>query len=215
MTSNETLNATYKPSTSTAADQEDYLIAVLQPTTANMNDNTTIRQSPANISQVQGSVKRFHRTLTEQVRAPKSQLQQNHNRTITSKTTSYHGRYDAQRIYSPGTRYTRMVTPVTSAGGTRTTSSHREFGETPQQHTHTHTTNQQATTTDGTTVPSSDLDNARHTTGESLLGIANRVVQAGTIRRMTRPESATSSSATFSAEQTHSSDRPQDRRTNT
>lgn len=117
------------------SDQEDHLIAVVQPTTANMDDNTTIRQSPANISQVQGSVKRFHRTLTEQVRAPKSQLQQNHNRTITSKTTSYHGRYDAQRIYSPGTRYTRTVTPVTSAGGTRTTSSHREFGETPQQHT--------------------------------------------------------------------------------
>ena len=128
MTSNKTLNATYKPSTSTAADQEDYLIAVLQPTTANMNDNTTIRQSPANISQVQGSVKRFHRTLTEQVRAPKSQLQQNHNRTITSKTTSYHGRYDAQRIYSPGTR-----PPVAQGPPAATVSSVKHHNNT---HTH-------------------------------------------------------------------------------
>ena len=135
MTSNETLNATYKPSTSTAADQEDYLIAVLQPTTANMDDNATIRQSPANISQVQGSVKRFHRTLTEQVRAPKSQLQQNHNRTITSKTTSYHGRYDAQRIYSPGTR-----PPVAQGPPAATVSSVKHHNNT---HTHTLPTSKQ------------------------------------------------------------------------
>ena len=59
------------------SDQEDFLIALLKMTAAAVG-NIAVRQSPAYTSQAQGSVERFHRTLLEQVRALKLELENNY-----------------------------------------------------------------------------------------------------------------------------------------
>ena len=72
-------------STILQSDQEDHLIALLQTAASKMGGNITVRQSPTYSSQAQGSVERFHRTLMGQIRTLRAQLQQNYDRTITSK----------------------------------------------------------------------------------------------------------------------------------
>ena len=72
-------------STVLQTDQEDHLIALLKATASRMGGNISVRQAPAYSPQSQGSVERFHRTLMGQVRALKSQLQQNYNITIHSQ----------------------------------------------------------------------------------------------------------------------------------
>ena len=67
------------------SDNEDFLIALLKAAATAMGSNIAVRQSPAYTSQAQGSVERFHRTLVEQVRAHKLQLENNYNTRLTSK----------------------------------------------------------------------------------------------------------------------------------
>ena len=165
--------------------QEDHLIALLQTAAAKMGRNITVRQSPTYTSQAQVSVERFHRTLMGQVRTLKAQLQQNYDRTITSK----------HPIVPWLVRHTACLLnkyAVHADGNTsyfrRLNKDHRqplcEFGETVQ---HLLPTNKQVPKMEQRFYPAIWLGRDT-TTGETLLGIANRVVRARTIRRMPRPE---------------------------
>ena len=72
-------------STILQSEQEDHLIALPKTAESKMGGNISVRQSPAYRSQAQGSVERFHLTLMGQSRTHRAQLQQNYDRTITSK----------------------------------------------------------------------------------------------------------------------------------
>ena len=65
------------------SDQEDFLMALLKMTTTAIA-NIGVRQSPAYISQAQGSVERFRRTLMGQIRSLKLQLENNYGIHLTS-----------------------------------------------------------------------------------------------------------------------------------
>ena len=172
-------------STILQSDQEDHLVALLQTAAAKMGGNITVRQSPAYTSQAQGSVERFHRTLMGQVRTLKAQLQQNYDRTITSKHPIVpwlvrHTAYLLNRyaVHADGnTSYFR-----------RWHKNHQqplcEFGETVQ---YLLPTNKQLPKMEQRFFPAIWLGRDT-TTGETLLGITNKVVRARTIRRMPYPE---------------------------
>ena len=59
------------------SDQKDFLKALLKMT-ATAVGNIALRQAPACTSQAQGSVERFHRTLMEQIRTLKLQIENNY-----------------------------------------------------------------------------------------------------------------------------------------
>ena len=167
------------------SDQEDHLIALLKTVAAKMGGNITVRQAPTYTSQAQGSVERFHRTLMGQFRTLKAQLQHNYDRTITSKHPIVpwlvrHTAYLLNRyaVHADGnTSYFR-----------RWHKDHRhplcEFGETVQ---YLLPTSKQLPKMEQRFFPAIWLGRDT-TTGETLLGIANKVIRARTIRRMPRPE---------------------------
>ena len=72
-------------STILQSDQEDHLIALLHTAASKMGGNITIRQSPAYSSQAQGRIERFQSNRDGTNQNTESQLQQNYDRTSTSK----------------------------------------------------------------------------------------------------------------------------------
>ena len=167
------------------SDQEDHLIALLKTVAAKMGGNITVRQAPTYTSQAQGSVERFHRTLMGQFRTLKAQLQHNYDRTITSKhpIVPWLVRHTAYLL----NRYAVHVDGNTSYFR-RWHKDHRhplcEFGETVQ---YLLPTSKQLPKMEQRFFPAIWLGRDT-TTGETLLGIANKVIRARTIRRMPRPE---------------------------
>ena len=172
-------------STILQSDQEDHLIALLQTVASKMGGNITVRQSPAYTSQAQGSVERFHRTLMGQIRTLRAQLQQNYDRTITSKhpIVPWLVRHTAYLL----NRYATHADGNTSYFR-RWNKDHRapicEFGETVQ---YLLPTVKQLPKMEQRFFKATWL--GRDTaTGETLLGISNKVIRARTIRRMPKPE---------------------------
>ena len=172
-------------STILQSDQEDHLIALLQTAAAKMGGNITVRQSPTYTSQAQGSVERFHRTLMGQVRTIRAQLQQNYDRTITSKHPIVpwlvrHTAYLLNRyaVHADGnTSYFRRWNK-------KHTHPLCEFGETVQ---YLLPTSKQLPKMEQRFFQAIWLGRDT-TTGETLLGISGKVVRARTIRRMPFPE---------------------------
>ena len=172
-------------STILQSDQEDHLIALLQTVASKMGGNITVRQSPTYTSQAQGSVERFHRTLMGQIRTLRAQLQQNYDRTITSKhpIVPWLVRHTAYRL----NRYATHADGNTSYFR-RWNKDHRapicEFGETVQ---YLLPAVKQLPKMEQRFFKAIWL--GRDTaTGETLLGISNKVIRARTIRRMPKPE---------------------------
>ena len=172
-------------STILQSDQEDHLIALLQTAASKMGGNITVRQSPTYSSQAQGSVERFHRTLMGQIRTLRAQLQQNYDRTITSKhpIVPWMVRHTAYLL----NRYATHADGNTSYFR-RWNKDHRapicEFGETVQ---YLLPTVKQLPKMEQRFFKAIWL--GRDTsTGETLLGIGNKVVRARTIRRMPKPD---------------------------
>ena len=172
-------------STILQSDQEDHLIALLQTVASKMGGNITVRQSPTYTSQAQGSVERFHRTLMGQIRTLRAQLQQNYDRTITSKhpIVPWQVRHTAYLL----NRYATHADGNTSYFR-RWNKDHRapicEFGETVQ---YLLPTVKQLPKMEQRFFKAIWL--GRDTaTGETLLGISNKVIRARTIRRMPKPE---------------------------
>ena len=172
-------------STILQSDQEDHLIALLQTVASKMGGNITVRQSPTYTSQAQGSVERFHRTLMGQIRTLRAQLQQNYDRTITSKhpIVPWLVRHTAYLL----NRYATHADGNTSYFR-RWNKDHRapicEFGETVQ---YLLPTVKQLPKMEQRFFKAIWL--GRDTaTGETLLGISNKVIRARTIRRMPKPE---------------------------
>ena len=175
-----TLNSTVLQS-----DQEDHLIALLKATAAKMGGNITVRQSPAYSSQSQGSVERFHRTLMGQVRTLKAQLEHNYNIRITSQHPIMpwlvrHSVYLLNRyaVHADGN------TSFFRRWNKKHQSPLCEFGETVQYQLPTH---KDLPKLEPRFMPAIWLgkDTA---SGETLLGIANKVIRARTIRRQPHPE---------------------------
>ena len=172
-------------STILQSDQEDHLIALLQKAASKMGGNITVRQSPTYSSQAQGSVERIHRTLMGQIRTLRAQLQQNYDRTITS-------RHPIVPWMVRRTAYLRNRYATHADGNTsyfrRWNKDHRapicEFGETVQ---YLLPTVKQLPKMEQRFFKAIWL--GRDTsTGETLLGIGNKVVRARTIRRMPKPD---------------------------
>ena len=69
--------------TTLKSDQEEYVQNLLKAVTQRFGNNVNIRQSPAYLSQSQGSIERFHRTLTGQVRALVQQVTTSYNLTLS------------------------------------------------------------------------------------------------------------------------------------
>ena len=150
-----------------------------------MSGNISVRQSPAYSSQAQGSVERFHRTLMGQIRTLRAQLQQDYDRTITSKHPSV-------PWLVRGTAYLLNRYATHADGNTsyfrRWNKDHRsplcEFGETVQ---YLLPTAKQLPKTEQRFFRATWL--GRDTaTGETLLGISNTVIRARTSRRMPEPD---------------------------
>ena len=167
------------------SDQEEHLISLLKATAAKLGNNITVRQSPAYSSQSQGSVERFHRTLMGQVRTLKAQLETNYDINITSQRPIIpwlvrHAVYLLNRYATHADGNTSFYR--------RWNKEHRtplcEFGETVlYQLPHV----KDLPKLENRFLPAIWLgkDTA---TGETLLGIATKVVRSRTIKRQPMPE---------------------------
>ena len=172
-------------STILQSDQEDHLIALLKTAASKMGGDISVRQSPAYSSQAQCSVERFHRTLMGHIRALRGQLQQDYDRTITSKhpIVPWLVRHAAYLF----NRYATHADGNTSYF-CRWNKDHRsplcEFGETVH---YLLPTVKQLPKMEQRFFRALWLE--RDTaTGEILLGISNKVIRARTIRRMPKPD---------------------------
>ena len=175
-----TLNSTVLQS-----DQEDHLIALLKATAAKMGGNISVRQSPAYSSQSQGSVERFHRTLMGQVRTLKAQLEHNYNIRLTSQHPIMpwlvrHSVYLLNRyaVHADGN------TSFFRRWNKKHQSPLCEFGETVQYQLPTH---KDLPKLEPRFMPAIWLSKDT-ASGETLLGIVNKVIRARTIRRQPHPE---------------------------
>ena len=167
------------------SDQEEHLISLLKSTAAKLENNITVRQSPGYPSQSQGSVERFHRTLMGQVRTLKAQLETNYDISITSQRPIIpwlvrHAVYLLNRYATHADGNTSFYR--------RWNKEHRtplcEFGEAVlYQLPHA----KDLPKLDNRFLPAIWLgkDTA---TGETLLGIATKVVRSRTIKRQPMPE---------------------------
>ena len=167
------------------SDQEDHLIALLNATAAKLGNNITVPQSPAYSSQSQGSVERFHRTLMGQVRTLKAQLETNYGISITSQHPIIpwlvrHAVYLLNRYATHADGNTSFYR--------RWNKEHRtplcEFGETVLYQL---PNVKDLPKLENRFLPAIWLgkDTA---TGETLLGIATKVVRSRTIKRQPMPE---------------------------
>ena len=167
------------------SDQEEHLISLLKATAAKLGNNVAVRQSPAYSSQSQGRVERFHRTLMGQVRTLKAQLEANYDISITSQhpIIPWLVRHST---YLPN-RYATHADGNTSFYR-RWSKEHRtplcEFGETilyqlPNV--------KDLPKLENRFLPAIWLgkDTA---SGETLLGIARKVIRSRTIKRQPMPE---------------------------
>ena len=167
------------------SDQEEYLMALLKAAATRTGGNISVRQSPTYTSQAQGSVERFHRTLMGQIRTLKSQLYNNYGIHLTAQHPLMpwlvrHTAYLLNRyaVHADGnTSYFRRwnrehKTPIC------------EFGETVQ---YMLPTAKQLPKLEQRFFPGIWLgkDTASN---ENIIGIANKVVKARTIRRQPLPE---------------------------
>ena len=173
-----------RPNSILQSDNEPYLKALLQ-SVANKIGSISVRHSPAYSSQSQGSIKRLHRTLFEQVRILKEQIRQCYNISNTMKhpitpSVIKHSAFliNTYLIHSDGhTSYFHRwksdnKTPVC------------EFGETILY------------MVAGASKHQPRLENRFFkgiwlgkdtTSGESYVGIGGRVIKARTIRRQVMP----------------------------
>ena len=167
------------------SDQEEHLISLLKATAAKLGNNITVRQSPAYSSQSQGSVERFHRTLMGQVRTMKAQLEANYDISITSQHPIMpwlvrHAVYLLNRYATHADGNTSFYR--------RWNKEHRtplcEFGETVLYQL---PNVKDLPKLENRFLPAIWLgkDTA---TGETLLGIATKVIRARTIKRQPMPE---------------------------
>ena len=166
------------------SDQEEHLISLLKATAAKLGNNIAVRQSPAYSSQSQGSVERFHRTLMGQVRTLKAQLETNYDIIITSQHPIIP--WLVRHAVYPINRYATHADGNTSFYR-RWNNEHRtplcEFGETVLYHL-PHV--KDLPKLENRFLPAIWLgkDTA---TGETLLGIATKVVRSRTIKRQPMP----------------------------
>ena len=167
------------------SDQEEHLISLLKATATKLGNNITVRQSPAYSSQSQGSVERFHRTLMGQVRTLKAQLEANYDISITSQHPIIpwlvrHAVYLLNRYATHADGNTSFYR--------RWNKQHRtplcEFGETVLYQL---PNVKDLPKLENRFLPAIWLgkDTA---SGETLLGIATKVIRARTIKRQPMPE---------------------------
>ena len=167
------------------SDQEEHLISLLKATAAKLGNNVTVRQSPAYSPQSQGSVERFHRALMGQVRTLRAQLEANYDISITSQHPIMpwlvrHSAYLLNRFATHADGNTSFYR--------RWSKEHRtpqcEFGETVLYQL---PNVKDLPKLENRFLPAIWLgkDTA---TGETLLGIATKVVRSRTIKRHPMPE---------------------------
>ena len=167
------------------SDQEEHLTTLLKATATKLGNNITVRQSPAYSSQSQGSVERFHRTLMGQVRTLKAQLEANYDISLTSQHPIIpwlvrHAVYLLNRYATHADGNTSFYR--------RWNKEHRtplcEFGETVLYQL---TNLKDLPKLENRFLPAIWLgkDTA---SGETLLGIATKVIRARTITRQPMPE---------------------------
>ena len=167
------------------SDQEEHLMALLKAAAARTGGNISVRQAPSYTSQARGSVERFHRTLMGQIRTLKSQLFNSYGIHLTVQHPLMpwlvrHTAYLLNRyaIHANGNIsyfrrwYREHKTPIC------------EFGETVK---YMLPTSKLLPKLEQRFFPGIWLgkDTA---SSENIIGIANKVVKARTIRRQPLPE---------------------------
>ena len=170
------------------SDQEEHLISLRKATAVKLGNNIKVRQSPAYSSQSQGSVERCHRTIVGQVRTLKAQLEANHDISITSQhpVTPWLVRHGVYLL----NRYATHAHGNTSSYR-RWNKEHRtplcEFGETVLYQL-PHVKN--LPKLENRFLPAIWLGKDA-ASGETLLGIATKVVRSRTIKRQPEVQQAT------------------------
>ena len=169
------------------SDQEQFLVNLLKATALHMGNNVAVRPSAAYSSQSQGSIQRFHRTLIEQIRTLRAQVQQNYDRNISAEQPLMPGLVRHANFLL--NRYLVHNTDRLTSYYRRWNKQHASplciFAETVQYMAQTHKT-----------MPKLEQRFFKGVwlgkdaaIGEHALGIATRVVIARTIRRLVQPES--------------------------
>ena len=165
------------------SDQEPFLINLLKATALRLGNNISVRQSAAYNSQSQGSVERFHRTLISQIRSFRAQVKQYYDRDINCE----------QPLMPWLVRHSNYLLNRYLIHNDGNASFYRRWGKEHKTPIFAETVQYMAQT--AKTMPKLEQrffkgiwlgkDTA---TNEHIIGIANRVVRARTIRRMVLPD---------------------------
>ena len=168
------------------SDQEQFLINLLKATALRLGNNISVRQSAAYNSQSQGSVERFHRTLISQIRSLRAQVKQYYDRDINCE----------QPLMPWLVRRSNYLLNRYLIHNDGNTSFYRRWGKEHKTPICIFAETVQYMAQTAKTMPkleqrffkSKAAGLARTATNEHIIGIANRVVRAQTIRRMVRPD---------------------------